>query len=145
MIRRTEAIALLAIGAACLALSAIGVEDRTTWLLEVFPLFIAVPLLLATARRFPLTPLVYRLIFVAVLGASSYTYAEASLSQKLPHWIASHVRAFEFFGGVPQLIIPDNLKSGVVRADRCERFAPTASFLRPYVQPQRWTTRTVAA
>lgn len=59
-------------------------------------------------------------IFVAVLGASSYTYAEATLSQKLPHWIASHVRAFDFFGGVPQLVIPDNLKSGVVRADRYE-------------------------
>lgn len=59
-------------------------------------------------------------IFVAVLGASSYTYAEATPSQKLPHWIGSHVRAFEFFGGVPQLVIPDNLKSGVVRADRYE-------------------------
>jgi len=59
-------------------------------------------------------------IFVAVLGASSYTYAEATPSQKLPHWIGSHVRAFEFFGGVPQLVIPDNLKSGVTRADRYE-------------------------
>lgn len=59
-------------------------------------------------------------IFVAVLGASSYTYAEATPSQKLPHWIGSHVRAFEFFGGVPKLVIPDNLKSGVTRADRYE-------------------------
>ena len=59
-------------------------------------------------------------IFVAVLGASSYTYAEATPSQKLPHWIGSHARAFEFFGGVPQLVIPDNLKSGVARADRYE-------------------------
>ncbi len=59
-------------------------------------------------------------IFVAVLGASSYTYAEATLSQQLPDWIASHVRAFEFFGGVPELLIPDNLKSGVTTPCRYE-------------------------
>lgn len=59
-------------------------------------------------------------IFVAVLGASSYTYAEATYSQKIHDWINSHVRAFEFFGGVPRLIVPDNLKSAVTRADRYE-------------------------
>jgi transposase len=59
-------------------------------------------------------------IFVAVLGASNYTYAEATFSQRLHDWIGSHVRAFEFFEGVTQLIIPDNLKSGVTRADRYE-------------------------
>jgi transposase len=59
-------------------------------------------------------------IFVAVLGASNYSYAEATLSQSLPDWIGSHVRAFEFFGGVPQLVVPDNLKSGVTRACRYE-------------------------
>jgi transposase len=59
-------------------------------------------------------------IFVAVLGASNYTFIEATLSQKLHDWIGSHVRAFEFFGGVVQLVIPDNLKSGVTRADRYE-------------------------
>ena len=52
-------------------------------------------------------------IFVAVLGASSYLYAEATWSQKLMDWISSHVRALEFFGGVPRAIVPDNLKSGV--------------------------------
>nr|VFK59252.1 MAG: Integrase core domain-containing protein [Candidatus Kentron sp. TUN]VFK67846.1 MAG: Integrase core domain-containing protein [Candidatus Kentron sp. TUN] len=57
-------------------------------------------------------------IFVAVLGASNYTYAEATWSQGLPDWISSHVRAFEFFGGVPQLLVPDNLKSAVSKADR---------------------------
>jgi transposase len=55
-------------------------------------------------------------LFVATLGASNYTYAEATLSQQLEDWIGSHIRAFEFFGGVTQLIIPDNLKSGVSRA-----------------------------
>lgn len=57
-------------------------------------------------------------IFVATLGASSYTFAEATWTQTLPDWIASHTRAFEFFGGVPELLIPDNLRSAVTKADR---------------------------
>ncbi len=60
-------------------------------------------------------------IFVAVLGASSYTFAEATWTQTLlPDWTASHVRAFEFYGGCPELVIPDNLRSGVSRAHRYE-------------------------
>lgn len=59
-------------------------------------------------------------IFVMVLGASNYTYAEATWTQRLPDWIASHIRAYEFFGGVPELTIPDNLRSGVKGADRYE-------------------------
>ena len=55
-------------------------------------------------------------IFVAVLGASNYTFAEATWSQSLPDWIGSHQRAFAFFGGVPQVVVPDNLRSGVTRA-----------------------------
>jgi len=55
-------------------------------------------------------------IFVAVLGASNYTYAEATWTQKLADWIEAHVRMFRFFGGVPRLVVPDNLKSGVHRA-----------------------------
>src|SRR5690606_36609310 len=50
-------------------------------------------------------------VFVAVLGASNYTYAEATWTQQLRDWIGSHVRAFAFFGGVPALIVPDNLKA----------------------------------
>ena len=57
-------------------------------------------------------------IFVAVLGASNYTYAEATWSQRLPDWIGSHVRTFEFIKGVPVLLIPDNLKSSTTRACR---------------------------
>ena len=52
-------------------------------------------------------------IFVAVQGASNYTYAEAQPSQAMTHWIGGHVRAHAFFGGVTQLIVPDNLKQGV--------------------------------
>ena len=59
-------------------------------------------------------------IFIACMGASNYTYAEATLSQSLPDWIDSHVRTLEFLGGVPELIIPDNLKSGVKKACRYE-------------------------
>ncbi len=55
-------------------------------------------------------------IFVAVLGASNFTYVEACWSQELPEWIGAHVRMFEFFGGVPELIVPDNLKAGVRHA-----------------------------
>jgi len=56
-------------------------------------------------------------VFVAVLGASNYTYAEASWTQTLPDWIGSHVRALEFLGGVPRQIVPDNLRAGVLRAN----------------------------
>ena len=59
-------------------------------------------------------------IFVAVLGASNYTYAEATWTQALPDWIASHVRAFQFMGGSTELLIADNLRSAVSRANRYE-------------------------
>ena len=59
-------------------------------------------------------------IFVAVLGASSYVYAEATWSQQLPDWIDSHVRTFEFLQGVPALLVPDNLKSAIQKACRFE-------------------------
>lgn len=59
-------------------------------------------------------------IFVAVLGASNYTYAEATWTQGLPDWIASHQRALAFIGGVTETVVPDNLKSGVTRAHRYE-------------------------
>jgi transposase len=59
-------------------------------------------------------------IFVAVLGASSYTFAEATFSQNLPDWLGSHARAFEFFGGVPEIVVPDNLRSAVSKPCRYE-------------------------
>lgn len=55
-------------------------------------------------------------IFVATLGASNYTYVEALANQQLPNWIMAHVRLFEFFGGVPLILVPDNLKSAVTKA-----------------------------
>lgn len=59
-------------------------------------------------------------IFVGVLGASNYTYAEAHESQELPNWIGAHVRMFAFFGGVPEVVVPDNLKAGVTHPCRYE-------------------------
>ena len=64
-------------------------------------------------------------VFVATMGASNYTYAEATWSQQLLDWIRSHVRLLEFLGGVPELLIPDNLKSAVKEA----------SFYDPQINP----------
>jgi transposase len=64
-------------------------------------------------------------IFVAVLGASNYCYAEATWTQSLADWIGAHTRAFAFFGGVPQVLVPDNLKAGVKKA----------SFYEPDINP----------
>lgn len=59
-------------------------------------------------------------IFVATLGASNFTYIEACESQKQESWLMAHVNAFEFLGGIPELLIPDNLRSAVTKADRYE-------------------------
>ena len=59
-------------------------------------------------------------VFVAVLGASSYTFAEATWSQQLPDWLGSHARCFAFLGGVPEIVVPDNLRSAVSKAHRYE-------------------------
>jgi len=59
-------------------------------------------------------------VFVAVLGASNYTFACASWSQKQEDWLNAHVQAFEFFGGVSEIVVPDNLKSAVRKTHRYE-------------------------
>lgn len=59
-------------------------------------------------------------LFVAVLGASNYTYAEALQSQELPHWIAGHVHTFEYMQGAPEVVVCDNLRAGVTRSHRYE-------------------------
>lgn len=81
-------------------------------------------------------------VFVAVLGASNYTYAEASLSQNSSCWIMAHVRAFEYFGGVPQGLVPDNLKSAVKTPCRYEplinqNYYDMASYYGTSVMPAR--------
>jgi transposase len=59
-------------------------------------------------------------LFLAVWGASNYTYAEAALSQTLPDWIGAHRRALEYFRCAPRVLVPDNLKSGVSKACKYE-------------------------
>ena len=59
-------------------------------------------------------------IFVAVLGASNFTYAEATWTQGLADWIGAHTRALEAIGGVPRLIVPDNTKTAVIKASLYE-------------------------
>ena len=57
-------------------------------------------------------------IFVATLGASNFTFAEATWTQSLPDWLQSHVRMLTYFGGCTDMIVPDNLRSGVSKACR---------------------------
>jgi len=59
-------------------------------------------------------------IFVAALGASNFTYAEARWTETLPDWIGAHVNAFAAIGGVPQALVPDNLKAGITKPSRYE-------------------------
>jgi transposase len=74
-------------------------------------------------------------LFLAVLGASNYTYAEATWTQSLPDWIGSHVRAFQFLGGLPELLVPDNLKTGVKSPCRYEpEINPTYQSLADHYQ-----------
>jgi putative membrane protein len=79
---KIENVILLALGAAALLWSGIAPEDQGTWLLETFPIFVAVPLLIVTRERFPLTPLAYRLIFIhalVLMVGGHYTYAKVPL------------------------------------------------------------------
>jgi putative membrane protein len=81
-LRRSEQLVLLTVALALLVVSGIAPYDRTTWWLEIFPILLAAPLLVATTSRFPLTPLAYRLIFVhaliLILGGH-YTYARVPI------------------------------------------------------------------
>jgi transposase len=69
-------------------------------------------------------------IFVAAMGASNYTYAEATLTQRLPDWIDAHVRALAFMGGVPAQLVPDNPK-GRGRSRQLVRTGPQPDVSRP--------------
>src|SRR5258708_37390120 len=86
-------------------------------------------------------------IFVAAMGFSSYTFAEATWSQELPCWIGSHIRAFEYFGGLPKLVVqlglpPDNTKTGVTKGCRYQpelnpTYSEMAAHYRVAVVPAR--------
>jgi len=81
---RREPLALLVLALVALVVSGIGPKDRFTWLLEVAPILIGAPILVATARRFPLTPLLCRLLFLhalVLMVGGHYTYAEVPLGE----------------------------------------------------------------
>ncbi|HXO19176.1 MAG TPA: DUF2238 domain-containing protein [Thermoanaerobaculia bacterium] len=106
---RREPLVLLAIGAAALVVSAVGPYDRTTWWLEVFPILLGVPLLVATYRRFPLTPLAYRLLFVHALIlmiGGHYTYARVPLGEWMRHAFAFHRNHYDRIGHFAQGFVP---------------------------------------
>ena len=104
-----EPLLLLLAGAALLVLSGIGPRDRATWLLEVAPILIAVPILIATARRFPLTPLAYRLVFlhalILMLGAH-YTYAEVPAGFWIRDLLGFARNPYDRIGHVAQGFVP---------------------------------------
>lgn len=121
---------LLAAGAVLLVASGIGPRDRLTWLLEVAPVLIAGPLLIATARRFPLTPLAYRLIFlhalILMLGGH-YTYAEVPLGFWLERVLGLARNPYDRIGHFAQGFVP-----AIVVREILVRRSP--------LRPGRWLT-----
>ncbi len=118
-----EPLILLGLAAVALTVSAIGAYDRLTWFLEVAPIFIGVPILLATWRRFPLTPLLYRLIFLHALilmAGGHYTYARVPLGfwvRDLLGLARNHYDRLGHFaqGFVPAILVREILlRKGVV-------------------------------
>jgi putative membrane protein len=109
MRRDREPVLLLIAGLIALVISATGAYDRGTWLMEVAPLFIAVPILIATRRRFPLTPLLYRLIFlhalVLMLGGH-YTYARVPLGFWVQHALGLARNNYDRLGHFMQGFVP---------------------------------------
>ena len=100
---------LLGVGAAALLVSGIAPHDRLTWLLEVAPILIAVPVLVATARRFPLTPLAYRLIFIHALIlmlGGHYTYAEVPLGDWVADALGLARNPYDRLGHLAQGFVP---------------------------------------
>jgi putative membrane protein len=106
---RREPAVLLALCALALAASAVGAHDRTTWLLEVFPILLGVPVLVATRRRFPLTPLAYRLLFlhalILMLGGH-YTYARVPFGFWLQDLLGFARNPYDRIGHLAQGFVP---------------------------------------
>ena len=110
--KRTEPLVLLIVTIVALVVSRIGALEPGTWILEVFPIILGAPILVATARRFPLTPLVYRLLFVHTLIlmlGGHYTYAKVPLGfwvQDALHLARNHYDRVGHFaqGFVPAMV-----------------------------------------
>ncbi|OIR16935.1 inner membrane protein YjdF [mine drainage metagenome] len=104
-----EPLLLLVIGSLLLALTAIHPHDYPTWWMETAPIFIAAPILVATGKRYPLTPLVYRLLFVHALilmVGGHYTYAEVPLGYSMEHWFGLLRNDYDKIGHFAQGFVP---------------------------------------
>lgn len=105
----TELRVLLLVGAAVFVWSGVRPHDVTTWVLEVFPIVIAVPVLIATRKRFPLAPLAYRLIFVHALIlmlGGHYTYARVPLGFWMQDWFGFARNHYDRIGHFAQGFVP---------------------------------------
>ncbi|HEY6066124.1 MAG TPA: DUF2238 domain-containing protein [Thermoanaerobaculia bacterium] len=115
---RREPGVLLAVGLLLLVVSGIRPRDRFTWILEVAPIFVAVPVLLATARRFPLTPLAYRLVFLhslILMAGGHYTYAEVPLGFWFRDLLGLARNHYDRLGHFAQGFVPAILAREVLR------------------------------
>jgi len=102
-------LALLIVGGVLLGISAIHPYEMGTWWMEVFPIFLAVPVLIATRRRFPLTPLVYTLIFVhacILMLGGHYTYARVPLGYWLQNLLHFARNPYDRVGHLAQGFVP---------------------------------------
>src|SRR5438034_1597697 len=100
---------LLGLGAFCLALSAVGAHDRLTWVLEVFPILLGVPVLIRTWHRFPLTSLAYVLIFVhalVLMVGGHYTYERVPLGFWIERVLHLHRNDYDRIGHFAQGFVP---------------------------------------
>lgn len=107
--RTREPAILFVVGLALLVVSRIGAAEPGTWVMEVFPIFIAAPLLVATARRFPLTPLAYRLVFIHALIlmlGGHYTYAKVPLGFWMEHTFHFSRNNYDRIGHFAQGFVP---------------------------------------
>lgn len=123
--RRTEPLVLLILALAALLLSSIRPSDRATWWMEVAPVIIGVPLLLATHRRFPLTPLLYRLLFVHALiliVGGHYTYAKVPLGFWLQDLLGFARNHYDRIGHLAQGFVPAILTREILI--RCSPLGP---------------------
>lgn len=115
---RREALMLLAVGLGLLVVSGVDPKDRFTWVLEVAPIFVAVPVLIATRHRFPLTPLAYRLIFLHALilmAGGHYTYAEVPLGFWARELLGLARNHYDRLGHFAQGFVPAILAREVLR------------------------------
>lgn len=113
-----EPLVLLGLTVLALVVSAIRPEDGLTWWMETAPVFLAIPLLLYTARSFPLTPLLYRLIFlhalILIVGAH-YTYAEVPLGFRMQEWFGFTRNHYDRIGHFMQGFEPAILVREILR------------------------------